>query len=172
VVLGGVLYVNYFRSSASPSESPRRSPAQSARSVATQSQETASVIDVTLERLDTASATYSPAKRDLFRFRPKPAPEARGPVGPPPVQLPPPTQTRSRPQVESLVRYIGYAVSESGAAIATLTVRPDSTSTPIQFVGVAGDVIEGRYRLQRVEPNAIEVVELGSDGRRARIPRS
>jgi hypothetical protein len=38
-------------------------------------------------------------------------------------------------------------------------------------MGTEGEIIEGRYRLLRVEPNAIEVTELGGEGRRARIAR-
>jgi hypothetical protein len=171
-VLGVVLYVNYFADSGGPATgtpSPSKSSARTARPTTGGG----AVTEVKLELLSAERDPYTPPRRDLFRFKPKPTPVVRVAPAPPPsqVQTPQPTVQRG-PQIETLIRYVGYVMRESGP-LATLSVRSDPTareSSP--WTGQEGGIIEGRYRLQRIEPNAVEVEEIGGSRRRARIPRS
>jgi hypothetical protein len=171
LVLGGVLYVNYFAPAATPAANKVPASNQTARDVPPPSTSPL-VTEVKLDLLDAAPEADPPARRDLFRFKEKPAPVVRAPVVPVAPVRPVTTTQTEKPQAEILIRYVGYTVNAAGATVVSLTVRPDNKAMAIPWVGVEGDVIEGRYRLQRVTPDAVEIVELGNDRRRSRIPRS
>jgi hypothetical protein len=144
------------------------------------------VTDVQLELLASADAPFAPPRRDLFRFRPKPAPVVRAAPPPPPPPLPPPQPPGPPPgpPLQSLIRYVGYIENSSGMRFAALNVTSPATvggARPaagcetqfgcLAFVGPEGSVIEGRYRVQRVTPDNVEIVELVGQQRRALIPR-
>jgi hypothetical protein len=135
----------------------------------------ATVTDVKLDLLSRESGASGTSARDPFRFKPKPAPVVKAPPqvvkpivtpAPPPAPRPPQGDPPER-----LIRYSGYIVSASGKPTAILSYGIANSSTVVQVIGVEGDIIEGRYRLQRIEKDAIEVAELSGDGRRARITR-
>ena len=113
--------------------------------------------------------TFETPRRDPFSFRPKPAPPPP-PVNknPPPVttfvppQAPPPPPVRPIP-----LKYIGFAQSTSGVRVALLS---DGNVRPI-MTGRQGDVIDGQYRLLRVDANEVEMSYLDGTGRR-RIPKT
>jgi hypothetical protein len=126
------------------------------------------VAEVALDRLKPAGDTFQAPRRDPFRFRPKPAPppppvakNAQGPVFVAP-QPPPPPPVRPIP-----LKYLGYAEGASGVRIAILS---DGNVRPV-ITGRQGDVIEGQYRLLRVDANEIEMSYLDGSGRR-RIPKT
>jgi hypothetical protein len=61
--------------------------------------------------------------------------------------------------------------SASGVRLAALQYTPPD-GPAVTMTGYEGYTIEGRYRLLKVEPDSIEVLELTGQGRRARISRS
>ncbi|HEX5108012.1 MAG TPA: hypothetical protein VFV95_06180 [Vicinamibacterales bacterium] len=169
LVLGGVLYRNQFAGTAIVPPAPSNSTAAARAKRPPPSEGT--VTDVKLALLDAGPDTFAPPQRNPFRFKPKPAPDVRPVVQalPPPAPLPRPAQ--AEPGIERFVRYVGYMVSGSGVRVAALQYTPaDGPAVPL--VGSEGYIIEGRYRLLKVEPDTIEVVELAGQGRRARISRS
>jgi hypothetical protein len=174
VVLAGVTYYNFGTDPAPTTAKPTagaRAPSKPRVRAPRSETPTGLVTDVKLELLTPSQDSGSAPGRDPFRFKPKPAPPPPPPPPQPTFQAPvtPPRPPAER--IESVLRYVGYTVSQSGRKVATLSYGAN-VNTAVQFVGVEGDVIEGRYRLLRIEPNAVEVVELTGDGRRARIPYS
>jgi hypothetical protein len=176
VVLAGVTYYNFGtdpapKTTAQPTAGAR-APSKPRVRTPRSDTPTGLVTDVKLELLTASQDSGSVPGRDPFRFKPKPAPPPPPPPPPQPTFQAPVTPPRAQAErIESVLRYVGYTVSQSGRKVATLSYGPNR-DTAVQFVGVEGDVIEGRYRLLRIEPNAVEVVELVGDGRRARIPYS
>jgi hypothetical protein len=59
------------------------------------------------------------------------------------------------------MKYLGYAMSPNGARVAVLQ---DTNHPPV--TGKQGDVIDGKYRLLRVDANEVELSYL--DGARRR----
>ena len=128
------------------------------------------VANLDLERLKPGADTFQAPKRDPFSFRPKPVP--------PPPPAPPPRTTQAPvfvapqppapPPVKPIpLKYIGFVQAPNGARVAMLTdgsVRPG-------LLGRQGDVIDGQYRLLRVDVNEIEMSYLDGTGRR-RIPKT
>ena len=127
------------------------------------------VADVQLERLDARADTFTPPRRDPFRFREKPAPPPPPPPPAPPVAVRPvtpgPPPAPAPPPIS--LKYFGLAVMPDGTRVAVLT---DGTPRPTLY-GRQGDIIEGRYRLLRVENDSIEIAYLAGTGRR-RIPKT
>lgn len=122
------------------------------------------VTDVQLERLTTENAAFRPPRRDPFRFRAAaPPPQEPAFVAPAPSQPPPPPPP-SRPPISASLRLIGIYELE-GRRVAVLH---DGTQSP-PVHGMEGDVIEGRYRLLRVDDSAIEISYLDG-GLPQRIP--
>jgi len=120
------------------------------------------VAEVDLDRLQVDTSALKAARRDPFRYKPKPAP----PPPPPPAlvrpvvpQAPPPPQD---PRPEIRLKYLGFAMSPTGVRIATLQ---DAANNAI-LLGKQGDVIDGKYRLLRVDATEVELSYL--DGARRR----
>jgi hypothetical protein len=65
------------------------------------------------------------------------------------------------------LKFIGYMAMPSGTRVAVLS---DGTMHP-PVTGKQGDVIDGQYRLLRVDPDEIEMAYLDGTGRR-RIPKT
>jgi hypothetical protein len=124
------------------------------------------VTDVRLELLTTDASAFRAPRRDPFQFRtntPPPVVE-RAPVAPPVNRTPPPPPPPARPPISASIRLLGiYDVS--GRRVAVLH---DGTKNP-PIHGVQGDVIEGRYRLLRVDQSAVELAYLDG-GSPQRIP--
>lgn len=131
----------------------------------------AGVPEVGVVRLDALSRALAEAPavtRDPFRFRaaaPAPsvssAPSARpggqGPAGvpgPPPVPLGPP------PPPPIPLKFIGLVEQAPGRL--KLAVLSDGRNV---FYGKEGDTIEGRYRIERIGPESIEMAYLDGRGR-------
>jgi len=170
VVFAAVLYRNQPAGPAITAPAPSNSTAAARAKRPPPSEGT--VTDVKLALLDAGPDTFAPPKRNPFRFKPKPAPVVRQVAPPPPVYMPPVrTAPPPEPGIERFIRYVGYMVSESGVHLAALQYTPpDGPAVPMS--APEGYTIEGRYRLLKVEPDTIEVVELTGQGRRARISRS
>lgn len=125
------------------------------------------VVDVQLERLGARAETFTPPRRDPFRFRARLAPPAPPPVAPPPVRAVNPGPPPPPPVPPIPLKFIGLAVLPEGTRVAVLS---DGTARGTLY-GRQGDVIEGRYRLLRVENDSIEIAYLDGTGRR-RIPKT
>jgi hypothetical protein len=124
------------------------------------------VTDVRLDLLKVEAISFAAPKRDPFRFKPKPAPVVRS-VAPPVVYTPPvPTGPPPPERIDTKIRLIGIYVTPDSKRVAALS---DGTSRPIH--GREGDIIEGRYRLLRIDEASIDVAYLDGAGR-VRLPLS
>jgi hypothetical protein len=124
------------------------------------------VTDVRLDLLKVEAISFIAPKRDPFRFKPKPAPVVRS-VAPPVVYTPPvPTGPPPPERIDTKIRLIGIYVTPDSKRVAALS---DGTSRPIH--GREGDIIEGRYRLLRIDEASVEVAYLDGAGR-VRLPLS
>jgi hypothetical protein len=145
-------------------ETPSRAPAARRGGQATPAGPVA-VDDVKLELLKDQRAELGEAERNPFRFqarqalaRPEPEsrPIARGPVAPEPaVPLGPP------PPPPIPLRYIGLMDSPTQS----LRVAILSDGRGNVFYGQEGDIIEGRYRVTRIAPDAAELAHVDGRGR-------
>jgi hypothetical protein len=127
----------------------------------------APVVDLRLDRLQGEPEALPEANRDPFRFRPKvvapppqpaprvvtaPAPRVPDPglpsvpAGPPP---PPPIA----------VKFFGIVVLR-GERVATFNDSRGNT-----FYGKEGDIIEGRYRVLRIDTDSVELAYVDGRGR-------
>jgi hypothetical protein len=139
-----------------PPEATRRQP------------EMMQVAEVHLERLKPGAGTFEAPRRDPFSFRPKPAPPPPVNKNPLPVTTFVPPQAPPPPPVPPIqLKYIGFAQGTNGARVALLS---DGNVRPI-MTGRQGDVINGQYRLLRVDANEVEMSYLDGTGRR-RIPKT
>lgn len=149
---------------------PAVAPSASSNSTVGQQPGAASVSDVTEVRLDlisTGAEAFRAPRRDPFQFRANvPPPVANRPVAPPPVVTgpPPPPPPPDRPAISATLRLIGiYDIA--GQRVAVLH---DGTQNP-PIHGTQGDVVEGRFRLLRVDATAVEMAYLDG-GSPQRIP--
>jgi hypothetical protein len=125
---------------------------------------TLQVATVDINRLQTAPQGDTTEKRDPFRFKPKPPPprppvQNRPPPIPPVNPGPPAPPRDARPEIS--LKYLGFAMSPNGVRVAVLQ---DNARPPV--TGKQGDVIDGKYRLLRVDANEVELSYL--DGARRR----
>ena len=164
VILAGVLaYNRQAEPVAARGTSPTRSTAASR---AAGGQAVAPEVDlVRLDALERARPEPESAGRNPFRFRPAPAPAPAPlppgasrpgsaalpgpmmPVGPPP---PPPITLRFIGLVEQAPSRLKVAVLSDGRNV---------------FYGKEGDTIEGRYRIERIGPESIDMAYLDGRGR-------
>jgi hypothetical protein len=139
------------------------------RGATTRQPEPLQVADVNLERLKPGADAFQAPQRDPFSFRPQPSPPpppvARNPQPAPAFVQP---QAPQPPPVRPIgLKYIGFAQGTSGVRVALLS---DGNVRPI-MTGRQGDVIDGQYRLLRVDANEVEMSYLDGTGRR-RIPKT
>jgi hypothetical protein len=125
---------------------------------------TLQVATLDLDRLQNKPEAGAAQKRDPFRFKPKPLPPAPKPVVQQQPQIPvnpgpPPPPRDPRPAIA--LKYLGYAMSPGGVRIAVLQ---DNAHPPV--FGKQGDVIDGKYRLLRVDANEVELSYLDGAQRR------
>ena len=167
VALVGVLWWSLSGSdapgpTAAVRSTPRRVPPTSgARSTA----DITGVERVRLDALAVAHAGPEAGRRDPFRFvaaRP-PAP-VKIVTPPPPGSLGGPPLVQGPPQAPPmLLKFIGVLKSSGKSTIAVLTDGKDV------FYGREGDTIEGRYRIERIGVESIEMA--WADGRGRQVIR-
>jgi hypothetical protein len=118
------------------------------------------VVDLALDRLQTAGGQLRESDRDPFRFRPKPPPPAPRVVQAPPVFQPTVPQGPPPPPPIPL-KYFGV-LTVDGQRVAAFSDERGNT-----FRGKEGDVLEGRYRLLRIGPDSVDLAFLDGRGRQS-----
>jgi hypothetical protein len=119
------------------------------------------VVDLKLERLESAREALAESNRDPFRFRPKPAPPPPAPVArrSAPTELTAPVPTGPPPPPPIAVKFFGLFVVR-GERVAAFTDARGNT-----FHGKEGDIIEGRYRVLRIGTDSVDLAYLDGRGR-------
>ena len=116
------------------------------------------VVDLNLDRLKTAGRELPESQRDPFRFRPKAPPPAQRVQAPPPV-FAPPAPTGPPPVPAIPLRYIGtWSTGDQRTAV----FRDERGNV---FNGKEGEILEGRYRVLRIGPDAVVLEHLDGRGR-------
>lgn len=124
------------------------------------------VTDIQLEALKEPREDAPVAERNLFRFvvkAPPPKPSIQAPAPLPPQNLPPrqPVPTGPPPPPPIPLRFIGVLNAPTQAGrVAVLT-----DGRGANLMGREGDIIEGRYRLLRIGPDAVEMAYTDGRGR-------
>jgi hypothetical protein len=157
-VLATVLVTYTFRGTAGPA--PGQAPgAQASPARAAVARDRAeSVPGVLLSALSADRTAPAENGRDLFREKPKaPPPAPRAAPAPPPDPNAPPPPPPPPPPIT--LRLIGI-LQGSGRPIAALTDGKDV------FFGREGDVIEGRYRIVKVNVESIDIAYVDGRGQR------
>ena len=124
------------------------------------------VADVKLELLQQQRPELEEAERNLFRFQPKAAPpvEAAPRTVAPPSPPPPPAAivpTGPPPPPPIGLRFIGLVDAPTQAG--RIAILSDGRGNI--FYGKDGDIIEGRYKVLKVSPDAAELSYLDGRGR-------
>lgn len=125
--------------------------------------EGAAAPDVHLEALAVEHERPGAIERDLFKFKPKPAP-------PPPVYLPPPRPAMQPveaggppppPPIAPIpLKFIGVLQSANSALMAILS---DGRGVPMY--GKEGDTVLGQYKILRIATDSIEMAYIDGRGR-------
>jgi len=172
IVGGGAILLTTVLMSRGEDPAARSRPATRSRARASQSDET-KLGDVKLELLRRTPVTLEEPDRNPFRFEARaalppsgdpsggggasravvPPPQAVAPAGPP---LPPPL-----PPIP--LRFIGLVDAPSQAG--RVAILSDGKGNV--FYGKEGDTIEGRYRMLRVAPEAVELAYVDGRGRQS-----
>jgi hypothetical protein len=124
------------------------------------------VTDIQLEALKAPRDDAPAPERNLFRFEvkaPPPPPPRPAVVAPPPRAVPttPPVPVGPPPPPPIPLRFIGVLNAPTQAGrVAILTDGRGAT-----LMGREGDIIEGRYRLLRIGPDAVEMAYTDGRGR-------
>jgi hypothetical protein len=128
------------------------------------------VTDIQLEALNAPRDDAPTPERNLFRFEvkapPPQPPRAPGPAGAPPSiaqPVPPkvPVPSGPPPPPPIPLRFIGVLNAPTQAGrVAVLT-----DGRGANLMGREGDIIEGRYRLLRIGPDAVEMAYTDGRGR-------
>jgi len=149
---------------ARPVLNPPTVPVQqsSNQSVATAGQAPAvPVVNLDLDRLKTVGGELRESERDPFRFRPKPPPPAQRVQAPPPV-FTQPVPAGPPPPPPIPLKFFGV-MTVNGQRIAAFSDERGNT-----FTGKEGDVLEGRYRLLRINgQDSVEMAFLDGRGRQS-----
>ncbi len=159
IVLAGVAYVMWPRTSAAPSSSSNAPAAVAAQARATTP--VSGVPDVRLDVLEAERPQPVAGTRNPFRFKPKPPP-------------PPPAETRSGAPAAAApgpppgppplppipLKVIGIVETPEHRKIAVLN---DGRGTPIY--GSEGQVVLGQFRILRIGVESIEMSYLDGRGR-------
>ena len=123
------------------------------------------VVDVQLELLKGPRADAGEPERNPFRFEAKAPPPARPrpaiAEAPPPVVTAPPVPQGPPPPPPIPLRFIGLVDAPSQAG--RVAILSDGRGNV--FYGKEGDIIEGRYRLLRVGPDAADISFTDGRGR-------
>jgi hypothetical protein len=145
---------------ASPAAAPRRGGQPRG------AQQAVAVDDVRLELLKGKRAELAEAERNPFRFQARQAPaRPEAPSSPPvargPVAAAPPLPQGPPPPPPIPLRYIG--LMDSPTQSVRVAILSDGRGNV--FYGKEGDIIEGRYRVTRIAPDAAELAHLDGRGR-------
>jgi hypothetical protein len=169
LIAGGVIAVlagvTYFSGDA-PVPADGGAATSNAVAGTAQSGGTAPVVDVQLELLQRAPAAAGEPERNPFRFQPKapppPPPRPAAAVRPPaPAVVGPPVPQGPPPPPPIPLRFIGLVDAPAqGGRVAILSDGRGNV-----FYGKEGDIIEGRYRLLRVGPDAADLSYTDGRGR-------
>jgi hypothetical protein len=126
---------------------------------------TVPVADVKLELLQQKRPELEEADRNLFRFQPRPAPPAPAAAKPPapiqPVSPAPVVPLGPPPPPPISLRFIGLVDAPTQAG--RIGILSDGRGNI--FYGKDGDIIEGRYKVLKVSPDAVELSYLDGRGR-------
>jgi hypothetical protein len=144
-----------------PAARPRRGGA--VRQRAASNEPSVPVAGLNLERLHRGGADeLPPATRDPFRFRPKPAPPPRpATVAKPDPLAAPPVPTGPPPPPPIALKFIGVVNAPGqGGRIAALSDTRGNV-----FYGKEGDIIDGRYRVLKINPESAELAYVDGRGR-------
>jgi hypothetical protein len=170
VVLAFVLYraVTSLRTSSAPAGTTSSGPASSSngRQRAGRSgrgaEAPATAPDVHLRALDDERPKPVSGDRNLFRFKPKPAPPPPpAPPAPPPVVRTTPIGPVGPPPLPPIpLRFIGIVEAPTQPRVAALV---DSTGHSLQ--GREGEVVAGQYRILKIGMESIEMAYLDGRGR-------
>lgn len=119
--------------------------------------------DVRLRELTADRPAPEEASRNLFRYRSRSAPASDKPMvrGDGPIDMRPPDVPSGPPSVPPIaLRFIGLVEApEHDKRIAILS---DGRGI---YRGQEGDIIEGRYRILRINPESVEMAYLDGRGR-------
>lgn len=119
--------------------------------------------DVRLEDLDAERPQPGDVYRNLFRFKPKAAPPAPAPAvedQPPSIAMPPPMPSGPAPPPPIPLKFIGFWRRQaSERKVAMLT---DGRGV---YYGGEGDIIEGRYRILKIDDESLQMAHLDGRGR-------
>jgi hypothetical protein len=170
VALVGVLWWSLSASDAPGPTAALRSAPRRVPPTAGRARSTADITGVERVRLDALAIAHAgpeAGRRDPFRFAaPKPpaavkivtpAPESPGSPGGPPLVMGPPQPP------PMMLKFIGVLKPTGKTTIAVLTDGKDV------FYGREGDTIEGRYRIERIGVESIEMA--WADGRGRQVIR-
>ncbi len=162
-IVAGVFYMNSDPeppAAAGVAPSTTASTARGARGIP--------VADVKLELLKGDRGEMDAAERNPFRFQARVAPPSSGGGArrvsappPPPVLTGPPVPAGPPPLPPIPLRFIGLV--EAPAQAGRVAILSDGRGNV--FYGKEGDIIEGRYRLLRIGPDAAEFAYTDGRGR-------
>jgi hypothetical protein len=109
---------------------------------------------------------YEGAGRDVFRVFVEPPPRPVAPVitnqqaqassGPPPTPPPPPID----------LKFYGFAISKPGESKRIFLSQGEDV-----FIAKEGDIVDRRYKVVRISPNSVEILDVLSNNRQS-IPLS
>jgi hypothetical protein len=118
--------------------------------------------DVHLEALAEAHERPGAVERNLFKFKPKPAPPPPVYVAPPPVMQPVvPAGPPPPPPIAPIpLKFIGVLQSANSALMAILS---DGRGAPMY--GKEGDTVLGQYKILRIATDSIEMAYIDGRGR-------
>jgi hypothetical protein len=160
-----VLFLVFRSSDDDPAESGQRPSNRTGRGQG-QSSPDVPVVDLKLDRLQSAREDLPESSRNPFRFRPKapppspPRPATNAPsASNPDILAPPPVPVGPPPPPPIPVKFFGLVVMR-GERVATFSDARGNT-----FYGREGDIIEGRYRVVRIGVDAVDLEYLDGRGR-------
>ena len=159
VALAGVVYVEWPR----PADAVRAaSTPKAAGGRTTSAANTLTAPDVHLKSLEEEHTKPGDVERDLFRFKPRPAPpptaRAALAIAPPPLVPSGPPPPPPLPPIA--LRFIGVLESANTQKIAVLS---DGRGAPLY--GKEGDTVLGQYKILHIGVESIEMAYLDGRGR-------
>jgi hypothetical protein len=118
-------------------------------------------LDVRIETLTARGAEEAEVERNPFRFQPKPPPPPPPmPAAPPPAPYKPPEPTGPPPPppIGNTIKFIGIVETGNGRIGAF-------TDCKASFPGREGEIIEGRYRVVRIQVESAILEYVDGTGR-------
>lgn len=117
-------------------------------------------LDVKIETLNAKGAEAADVERNPFRFQPKPAPPPPPPPPQPPVSYTPPPKPvdPGPPPIGATIKFIGIVETANGRIGAFSDCKAS-------FPGREGEILEGRYRIVRIQIESAVLEYLDGTGR-------